>query len=318
MNRTAFLGWLAVGIATIVSSLWAFWGVFEAFHEGWYFPSLARNVLLTVKYLTLMLTSIALSVIALRWPRAGGIFYLLFGLGFSTWILMTRRVLDVGVVLSWIPVTVPLLLLGVLFWVGRPTPIRLAYASSVLLPLAVGIGFAVEPATRIAARVDDRDRGTRLVQGNGVSLIWAPEGPGWPTPDPNDRAWKTHWRGPTWEEARNTCRHLTADGKSLADAPLDIWRLPTIEEVVRSMARHGINSRGTWSSVRARPSYATRPDKESPLWNPHSPVIYWWTSSEPSEPRAYSIDFNGNVYARAKTSTLGSQAFRAVKNLQSE
>ena len=72
MNRTAFLGWLAVGIATIVSSLWAFWGVFEAFHEGWYFPSLASNVLLTVKYLTLMLTSIALSVIALRWPRAGG------------------------------------------------------------------------------------------------------------------------------------------------------------------------------------------------------------------------------------------------------
>jgi hypothetical protein len=55
-----------------------------------------------------------------------------------------------------------------------------------------------------------------------------------------------------------------------------------------------------------------------PLWNPHSPVIYWWTSSEESERRAYTIDFNGNVYERDKSSTLGSQAFRAVRSPRNE
>ena len=29
------------------------------------------------------------------------------------------------------------------------------------------------------------------------------------------------------------CRYLAADGKSIAGTPQDIWRLPTVEEVVR-------------------------------------------------------------------------------------
>lgn len=84
MKKAAVLGWIAVGISTLVSSLWAFWGVYESFHEGWYFESLIPNVILTVKYCALMLIFVALSVTGLRWPRAGGILYLLFpALGFS-------------------------------------------------------------------------------------------------------------------------------------------------------------------------------------------------------------------------------------------
>jgi hypothetical protein len=37
-----------------------------------------------------------------------------------------------------------------------------------------------EPLFRVSGRLDDGDRGPRLVRGNGVQLIWAPEGPGWP------------------------------------------------------------------------------------------------------------------------------------------
>ena len=110
------------------------------------------------------------------------------------------------------------------------------------------------------------------------------------------------------------CRHLTADGKSVASTPQDIWRLPTVEEVVRSMARHGTNCGGVWDPDETRATYVTKPDKESPLWNAHSVIIYWWTSSEESRERAYSIDFKGNVYARDKKSTLGSQGFRAVRD----
>ena len=82
------------------------------------------------------------------------------------------------------------------------------------------------------------------------------------------------------------------------------------------MTRHGTNCGGVWDSISARTAYTTKPDKESPLWNPYSVIIYWWTSSEQTGRRAFSIDFNGNVYSRDKKSNLGSQAFRAVREPQ--
>ncbi len=315
MERTTISGWIAVGISTMISSLWAFWGAFESFHEGWYFKSLGQNLICTARYLTLMFIFTALSVIALRWPRAGGILYELFGVGFCVWILMTRKVLNVGVILSFVPVLVPPLFLGILFWVGRPNPLSLAYKICILVPLGVAAAFAAEPVIRIAGRIDDGHRGPRLVTGNNVELIWAPSGPGWPDPDPRDKTWLREWRGPTWEEAQGICRHLTADGKSVADTEQNIWRLPAVDEVVRSMTRHGKNCGGVWDAAKRRASYTKKPDKESPLWNPHSVIIYWWTSSELGTRRAYSVDFNGNVYIRDKKSHLGSQAFRAVRDV---
>jgi hypothetical protein len=314
MRKVVVLGWLAVGISTFLSSLWAFWGTYETFHEGWYFKSLSQNLALTVEYLALMLILVALSVIALRWPRMGGSLYQFFGVGFCVWILMTRRVLSPHVVFGWLPVLLPVLVPGILFSVGRPKPVSLAYKISIFLPLLVAIGFAIEPTTRIAGRIDDGDRGPRIVQGNGVELVWAPEGPGWPNPDPRDRTWVNQWRGPTWEEAEKLCRYLTPDGRALASTAQDIWRLPTVEEVVRSMTRHGSNCGGVWNPIRAEASYTTKPDKESPLWNPYSPIIYWWTSSQQSSSQAYSVDFNGKVYNRSKESNLGSQGFRAVRD----
>jgi hypothetical protein len=315
MRNRVISGWIAVGISILISSLWAFWGVFESFHEGWYFESLSQNLGLTLKYMALMLVFVVLSVIALRWPRAGGSLYQLFGVGFCIWILMTRRTLTPKVVLGWMPALLPVLVLGILFWMGRPAPVSLAYTISVLLPPLVAVGSAIEPVRRIAGRIDDGNRGVRIVQGNGVRLVWAPEGPGWPHPDPRDRIWATQWRGPTWEEAQRVCRYLTADGKAVANTPQDIWRLPTVEEVVRSLTRHGTNCGGVWNPISGRASYTTKPDKESPLWDTYSPVIYWWTSSQQSGIQAYSIDFNGRIYNRNKESNLGSQGFRAVRTL---
>jgi hypothetical protein len=68
-----------------------------------------------------------------------------------------------------------------------------------------------------------------------------------------------------------------------------------------------------WNPVTGQTSYATKPDKESPLWNPYSPIVYWWTSSQLSDSGAYSVDFNGKVYDRNKGSNMGSQGFRAVR-----
>jgi hypothetical protein len=48
------------------------------------------------------------------------------------------------------------------------------------------------------------------------------------------------------------------------------------------------------------------PDKEPPLWNPNSIILYWWTSTKPDSEQAYYIDFNSRVYPTDKISDPGS------------
>jgi hypothetical protein len=94
--------------------------------------------------------------------------------------------------------------------------------------------FGIEPVLRVSQRFDDGNLQARLVHGNGVSLIWAPDGPGWPR------------TGADWYDTQQVCQYLGEDGLTLAPAPPHIWRLPTVDEAVRSMARHGQNSGGVW------------------------------------------------------------------------
>jgi hypothetical protein len=79
------------------------------------------------------------------------------------------------------------------------------------------------------------------------------------------------------------------------------------------MARHGQNSGGVWDPDTAKAAYTTRPDKESPLWNIHSQVIYWWTATEVDEKRAYIIVYDGKVWPRAKRFGPDYLGFRCVK-----
>jgi hypothetical protein len=118
----------------------------------------------------------------------------------------------------------------------------------------------------------------------------------------------------TWEEARRRCRHLTADGLSLAETPRDVWRRPTAEEAIRSMSRHGRNCGGSWDAARARATYDRTPDKESPLWDVHSPVIYWWTATEVNDREALIVVSDGKVWPRPKSAHWGYLGFRAVKD----
>jgi len=143
-----------------------------------------------------------------------------------------------------------------------------------------------------------------LVPGNGVNLIWAPDGPGWPR------------TGSNWDEAQKVCQHLGEDGLILASTPQDIWRLPTVGEAVRSMARHGQNSGGVWDADAAKATYETTPDKESPLWNTHSQVIYWWTATEVDEEKGYIIVYEGKVWPRTKQLSQDYLGFRCIKQPQ--
>jgi hypothetical protein len=89
--------------------------------------------------------------------------------------------------------------------------------------------------------------------------------------------------------------------------------LPTVDECVRSLVFRGRNAGGTWDPVHRRANYRLSPDKDSPLWKVHSPVIYWWTASEVDPARAWYISNNGYVHPLRKQLAPGDLAFRCVR-----
>jgi uncharacterized Ntn-hydrolase superfamily protein len=91
-----------------------------------------------------------------------------------------------------------------------------------------------------------------------------------------------------------------------------------VNELVRSLARHGVNCGGVWDSVARKAYYDRTPDKESPLWDIYSPVVYWWTSTEVDSGEAYRVVYNGMVFPTNKKSTERALAFRAVRDVPAD
>jgi hypothetical protein len=297
-DRRAFAGWTAVGVSTLIAAFWAYWGSIEAFHEGWYFHSFWKNIGLTfAQYLSPMMIFVLLALASIRFPRIGALLHIMLGFAIPLFVVRTSAALMF--------IAAPLIVLGLLYLWGRPRPLRLAYACAAILPFSVALVCGAPSAYRVANRVDDGIRDARVVEGNGIALMWAPRGPGWP--DDN--------RGYTWREADSICASLTDDGRGVAATRQNIWRLPSVEEAVRSMARHGKNAGGSWDSIAARAEYAVEPDKESPLWDSWSPVIYWWTSTPVDEGNAYKIVYNGQVWPARRKTHLAYFAFRAVRDV---
>ena len=294
-DKRQLVGWIAVALSTAVTCFWAFWGIIENFHEGWYYESWLSNVgLLFFQYLSPMLIFMGVTLISIAWPRFGGGLHLVIALlavGFF------RAFSNAATFL----IILPLGGMGGMYWYGRPRPRKLAVSLAVSLPLLALILSGIEPVLRVSQRLDDGNLGARTVSGNGVMLIWAPDGPGWPP------------EGTDWFEAQQVCHYLTEDGLTLASWPQNIWRLPTVEEAVRSMSRHGRNSGGVWDAENAKATYETEPDKESPLWNVHSQVIYWWTATEVDEARASIIAYDGRVWPRSKSFGPAYLGFRCVR-----
>lgn len=174
----------------------------------------------------------------------------------------------------------------------------------------------------LLTRVDDGDRGARLIEGNGVTLIWAPKGPGWNWTQP----WDGHlsWdhlalygvppigfgdkpgyenRHATMKDMETTglCRYLSEDGMTLMVEPQDIWRMPTTDEIVRSLVRGSENAGctlrqaqgGTWDGESGSTTCKRQPNKETPLWAPDEEPIYYWSADEYDEEEAWYVPFTG-------------------------
>ncbi len=102
------------------------------------------------------------------------------------------------------------------------------------------------------------DFGMQTVQGNGVSLAWAPRGPGWADD------------GVTWDEAQEICKYLSEDGLTIMETEQNIWRLPGVDEAVRSMMLHGENAGGVWDASETVATYEKRPTR-SPRFGTYTP-----------------------------------------------
>ncbi|MCF6240493.1 MAG: hypothetical protein L3J74_04005 [Bacteroidales bacterium] len=292
MKRRRTLGNITFILLLILTSVWAFWGIIENFHEGWYYPTLWKNIgLMFLQYLSPCIILMSFTLISIKNHKVGALIFLLFGIIIS--FLVNR--FNYFVIL-------PFFIVAVLLWFSEFNNQKLKYRLIIFIPMGILLIFSVEPIYRVSHRLNDYDFSARIIKSNGVDLIWAPRGPAWPDD------------GLSWYEADSICKYLSEDGLTIAATPQNIWRLPTLEEAVRSMHRHGKNCMGKLNK-QAQPVYKIEPDKETPLWNPNTKVIYWWTSTELDSNHAYIIVYNGNVWVRDKKNSPNYLGFRAVKEL---
>jgi hypothetical protein len=295
-----WIGWVGVSITVVLSSLWAYWGAIENFHEGWYSTSMWENLFMLIfQYLLFTIVFTGLALVALRWKKIGLALHIAAA-GFSVWFFSGASFSVVGLM-----IVIPIIALGLLYYVGEPQPKKWAYRLLIGIPLAIVLALSIPNAIRVSQRMNDRDFGLRIVEGNGVTLAWAPRGPGWPD------------KGISWDEAQRMCTYLSEDGTTLMAQEQNLWRLPTVDEAVRSMMLHGEKAKGVWNLEQGKAVYERTPDKETPLWDVHSKVIYYWTAdtSAKDERYAYIIVYHGGVYPKRKTDGQSYLSFRAVREV---
>lgn len=348
--RTRLPGFLASGLMLVATGLWSFWGFMEMYYEGWGQPGPYP-----LAYLAPACIFLTLWLLAEVWPRIGGWILVIFGLLFTAWIFsmqLQRGSPTLSGILSWIPVTALVVLVGVLYLLeGRRRRLREAEDGRERGTdpgkegeegrgpswIRGNLRFLIPPATflliglvctaaswHVFFRTDDGDRGARLIRGNGVTLVWAPAGPGWAQSEggiDGNLSWNEIARygmepvgfgdKPALEERDATreemeryglFRYLAADGITLMDEPQDVWRMPTVDEIVRSLVRDGENAGcvppESQDSGRAR--CRSTPDKETPLWAPDYPFIYLWAAQERDSAEAYYVSYNGRVSHQPK------------------
>ena len=144
------------------------------------------------QYMIVMILFIAMSLITLKWQKAGGIIHIVLGI-FLCWFFG-------GLKASVLFIMIPFIALGIAYYTSILPNKRTASILLLGIPLLIVLSFGIYHYIRVSSRVNDNNFETRIIKGNGIELLWAPAGPGWPD------------NGTSWEKAKNICSHLKADG----------------------------------------------------------------------------------------------------------
>jgi len=340
------VGLLATGLMIFITSVWAFWGAAEFYYEAWGLPFPEP-----LYYFMPFFISLTLTLLVFKWPRLGGWIIILLGGAFTIFIMRPRIIsgqLTTQAFLSWFPVTFLTLFVGGMFiWGGQAAfhnaqkandhpwwRRNLRFMLALGLPVLIIMGTSGYMLPSVLTRVDDGDRSARLIEGNDVRLVWAPAGPGW--------NWQQSWGGyPGWDalawygllpiglkngdslpaeyatqlDMENTglCRFLDETGKQLMPQPQEIWRMPTTDELVRSLVYHGENAGCVWDGSLDKVACNQTPDKETPLWAPDQAPIYMWSGEEYSDEEAFFVSYNGWVKIQPKPWGNPRHGYRCVR-----
>ncbi len=336
-------GWTASVLMILIVYFWSFWGGAEMYHEGWWGAWYNRLPYLAPIFLTLIPT-----LIAFRFPLPGGLMIFLIGLGTFFFFGFSVSILGLGIALIGLAFMGDGWIIKKIFprnektlkstWRQNWRELLVLGGTSLIL-----LGVSAVNLPIVLTRLDDGDRSASRITGNEVDLIWAPEGPGW--------NWKQSWGGyPSWQDLAlygispigfedkigydsglepfeennfagelemnqfNICLYLSEDGGRLLTERQNIWRMPTTDEFVRSLVRHGSNAGCVWKGeFRKQVNCEITPDKESPLWSTDVPVVYYWTADEYDGSLGYFVSYNGMVNATYKTSGNPRHGYRCVK-----
>ena len=348
-------GWpgiVAIVCLLVATSFWTFWGVSEMFWEGWGLPFPQPLFYLIPGAACLLLSVVAVAfptvggVVVLL---VGGWFT------WWWWSLMYHRGAKLlGAAISTFPGSAILILVGLLCLLegrrrralaGAPMPAsggwlrrHARYVAVVGIPLAIAVVVVAVRLPPILRRHDDGIRAARVIVGNGVRLLWAPAGPGWNWKQPG--GWILSWDHlATYGQdtpgvktlkavngrfshstvadmkATGLCGYLTEDGKTLADHPLGIWRMPTADEMVRSLSRDGKNAGCAWSHKAGFAPCRLDADKETPLWAPEQSPIYYWAAEESAPDSAWYVAYNGAVQHQPKNFGNPRHGYRCVREV---
>lgn len=286
-------GWAALLILTLFASVWGYWGMIENFYEGWYYESSWMNLkLMFYQYLSPVFIFLLLGILVIYLKRWSVLFILLLG----SWIIWYYH--NWFYFLPFIPSAI------FAFW-GKIRKQRLALKLHLLIPAMTLLAAGAEPVYRVSTRIKKHTGEAVNIKTSTGWIKWVQEGPGWS---------KTSYN---WYEAVGICRRLDSSGNHFSDQQQNSWRLPDIDEAVTSMHRHGRPAGGKWDTKAEYAFYDRLPDKEFPMWNRHSPIIYWWTGTGPSADTSYAwmISANGVVKKVKKKFKAGYYGFRAVTNI---
>ncbi len=271
--------WIGIGLITALNAIWLHWGLGEAFYEGWGVPATPWFL-----FLSIGAAAMFFSVLAIRIPFIGGGILIVTGLAFAIWWLaptISSGYYSLNVTMERLFLSGGFTLVGILLILdGRFNPrskikdrpwilrnIRMVIAIG--LPLLAGLIVTGVNLPVVLNRLDDGDRSARLIVGNEVSLIWAPLGPGWNWkqdfggyPRWNSLAFfaiepvglnpqKTRPEYTTLEDMKTTglCVYLDESGKYLMATPQHIWRMPTVDEIARSLRQNDENAGCEWDGV---------------------------------------------------------------------
>jgi len=291
-------GLVAVGICAAIAGFWSVWGAIENFHEGWYEHSLLANLKLAfVQYLSWPILFALLATLGIWRPKLGGVAFIVIGVAINAFLFGFRNPVGLMLILS------PCVILGLLFGFGEVPRPKIASAVVLGIPSLIIVAISIPLGWKVSHRITFISKEPLVWKAANETLVWAPPGPGWPR------------TGVSYSEAQYRCLHLSLDGLTVCRQPVNVWRLPTVDEAIEALNRGGKASGCTYMGPNRMQPCEIEPDKEAPVWDPFSNVIYWWTGSDDSVGRNMRICYNSYVLPVAKGPS-NYTGFRAVKQYQ--